>query len=69
MKVVGAVMNLPCLILVGYLLWLLYGCDEQIMITVAPNIFALKYSQATDQDQPDVGAKSICYLSSVLSFL
>ena len=59
----------PCVKVVdiGILLRMLYGCgDDHIYII---NIFALKYLQATNQDEPNVRAKAIRYFKSGSSFL
>ena len=49
---------------------MLYGCGEQIMIMFAPTyIFPLNYLQATNQDEPDVRAKSVHHLKSWSPFL
>ncbi|XP_029985381.1 CD109 antigen-like isoform X2 [Sphaeramia orbicularis] len=40
-----------------------YGCGEQNMINLAPNIYVLQYLKATDQADPDTTNKAIAYMT------
>ncbi|XP_067934593.1 ovostatin-like [Watersipora subatra] len=62
-KVVGDVMG-PAMSNIGSLLRMPYGCAEQTMVSFAPNIFALKYLEAVNKDNPAIRKRAIQYMKS-----
>lgn len=40
-----------------------YGCAEQTMVTLAPNIFVLQYLEARGKDTPEVRRKAYQHMS------
>lgn len=66
--VVGDILG-PALDNIDDLLKMPYGCGEQNMVNFAPNIFALQYLEATNQDTQNIREKAIGHMKSGQSIL
>jgi CD109 antigen len=41
-----------------------YGCGEQNMVTLVPNIVVLRYLRGTQRNDPKMEAKAVKYIAS-----
>ena len=61
--VIGDIMG-PVLTVAERLVQMPYGCGEQNLITMVPNIVVLRYLRATHRNEPELEKKAIGYISS-----
>ena len=54
----------PTLDGLGNLLQMPYGCGEQTMISLSPNVYVLKYLSAVNKLTPDIESRATYYINS-----
>ena len=61
--VIGDIMG-PVLTVAERLVQIPYGCGEQNLITMVPNIVVLRYLRATRRNEPELEEKAIGYIAT-----